>query len=215
MSQGIYFPVSQPRYEVWERSDPDRCDLGYHHWHEMGLVSVSVLQWGLKTSDSCFYPNYEKKSFLKTYRDERCFLCQGGSGRGHLQAGGHLQSQLHGLSGQDQRGAGCSSSGGDGAPGKICSFTWIPRNIWHLSGTASSTSSSANCFSTDGRTIVQICLATWLFVRFLALRFEFVQMTDICTCLLISLNHELQTFDLYTALNSPAEQLTRSLFIQA
>lgn len=52
--------------------------------------------------------------------DECIFLCQGGSGRSYLQAGGYLQSQLYGLSWQDQRGPGCCCSGGDGATGEMC-----------------------------------------------------------------------------------------------
>lgn len=34
------YPVSQPRHEVWECADTDRCHFWHHHWHEVGLVSV-------------------------------------------------------------------------------------------------------------------------------------------------------------------------------
>ena len=69
--------------------------------------------------------------------DECIFLCQGGSGRSYLQAGGYLQSQLYGLSWQNQCGPGCCCSGGDGATGEMCprqinehEFPFI-HNIWY------------------------------------------------------------------------------------
>lgn len=120
----------------------------------------------------------------KTYRDERCLLCQGGSGWGHLQAGGHLPSQLHGLSGQDQRGPGCGGSGGDGAPGEICSLSGsmqrnsrFPQNVGYK------------------RDINLVFFYRWKYdcpdllgnATLCSLHIEFEQMTDICTCLLISL----------------------------
>lgn len=58
--------------------------------------------------------------FLWMCLDSGCVsLCQGGPSRSNLQAGGHLQSKLYGLSWQDQCGPSCYCPGSDGTTGVI------------------------------------------------------------------------------------------------
>lgn len=60
-----------------------------------------------------------------------CLFCQGGPSRSHLQARGNLQSQLYGLSGQDQRGSSCCCSCGDGATGQMFSLSGSRKRNKH------------------------------------------------------------------------------------
>lgn len=69
-----------------------------------------------------------KMWFLWMCLDSGCVsLCQGGPSRSNLQAGGHLQSKLYGLSWQDQCGPSCYCPGSDGTTGVIFLFPlfWI------------------------------------------------------------------------------------------
>ena len=64
----------------------------------------------------------------------RCTSSQGGSGWRDLPAGRDLPGQLYGLSGPDQRGAGCYRPGRDGAAGEIRPKAHGPVTSAHICG---------------------------------------------------------------------------------
>lgn len=69
--------------------------------------------------------------FLWMCLDSGCVsLCQGGPSRSNLQAGGHLQSKLYGLSWQDQCGPSCYCPGSDGTTGVIFWIFFVYDNLY-------------------------------------------------------------------------------------